>query len=392
MNIKREAESRLLQFLSNKKVGIILGARQVGKTTLIKSVLKNLNTVFINFDNENEKTRFNIAKAMPPEQVRTYFGNPDYLVIDEAQRLPECARTVKGWYDSQVPFKVFLLGSSSLDLLNQSAESLTGRNRKLALTPLLMREAISIERWYSPYLSESALIDEGFSQYDLFLRRRMAYGCYPEVVTSDQPEEILKELSSDYLWKDILQTGLVKHPDLIKRLLILLAYQVGNEYSSHELSTQLQTPRSTIERYLDLLEQTFVIFRLNSFSGNPRKEVSKGKKIYFWDNGIRNALLNAFSLDEMRPDIGAIWENFVISEMAKQNALLGYPNDLYFWRTRSQSEVDLVIKQGEKMQAFEIKWSPLAKVRTRAFHDAYGVTVQLIHHKNPAFAFSLLQT
>jgi predicted AAA+ superfamily ATPase len=176
-----------------------------------------------------------------------------------------------------------------------------------------------------------------------FLMQRLSFGSYPEVATSADPVPLLRELSSDYLWKDVLQTGLVKTPDLIKRLLLLLAHQAGSEVSVNELAGQLQMARPTVDRYLDLLEQTFVIFRLASFSTNPRKEITKGQKVFFWDTGIRNALLNAFSPDEFRPDIGALWENWVIAEIAKRNALLGSPAELFFWRTRSQSEVDLVV-------------------------------------------------
>jgi hypothetical protein len=209
-------------------------------------------------------------------------------------------------------------------------------------------------------------------------------------VTSDRPTQLLRELSSDYLWKDVLQAGLVKTPDLIKRLLLLLAHQAGSEVSVSELATQLQMSRTTVERYLELLEQTFVIFRLPSFSTNPRKEIAKSKKVFFWDTGIRNALLNAFSTDEFRPDIGALWENWVIAEVAKRNALLGSPAELFFWRSRAQSEVDLVVKQASGLRAFEVKWSR-GRIAGRAFRDAYGAEVELIRSDNP-FAVDIFAT
>jgi predicted AAA+ superfamily ATPase len=227
-------------------------------------------------------------------------------------------------------------------------------------------------------------------QLRAFLMQRLAFGSYPEIVTSDQPTQLLRELSSDYLWKDVLQTGLVKTPDLIKRLLLLLAHQAGSEVSVNELATQLQMARPTVDRYLDLLEQTFVIFRLPSFSTNPRKEIAKSQKVLFWDTGIRNALLGAFSTDEFRPDIGALWENWVIAEVAKRNALLGSPAQLFFWRTRAQSEVDLVVKQANGLQAFEIKWSP-RRISGRAFRNAYGVEVEPIRSDNP-FAVDIFKT
>jgi predicted AAA+ superfamily ATPase len=212
--------------------------------------------------------------------------------------------------------------------------------------------------------------------------QRLAFGSYPEVVTSDRPVPLLRELSADYLWKDVLQTGLVKTPDLIKRLLLLLAHQAGSEVSVNELATQLQMARPTVDRYLDLLEQTFVIFRLPSFSTNPRKEIAKSQKVFFWDTGIRNALLNAYSTDEFRPDIGNLWESWFIAEVAKHNALLGSPAELFFWRTRAQSEVDLVVKQSSCLRAFEVKWSP-RRVAGRAFREAYGVLVEPIRPDNP---------
>jgi hypothetical protein len=223
-----------------------------------------------------------------------------------------------------------------------------------------------------------------------FLLQRLAFGSYPELVTSPNPAPLLRELSSDYLWKDVLQTGLVKTPDLIKRLLLLLAHQAGSEVSVNELATQLQMARPTVDRYLDLMEQTFVIFRLPSFSTNPRKEITKSQKVCFWDTGIRNALLSALSTDEFRPDIGALWENWVIAEVAKRNALLGAPAELFFWRTRAQSEVDLVVKQGSALRAFEVKWLP-RRVSSRAFREAYGVGVEPIPAENP-FATEIFET
>jgi len=250
--------------------------------------LEGQGAVFLNFDGEVDKARFRAAAALAPSDALRSLGNPPVLVIDEAQRLPEASRIIKGRHDARLPAKFLLLGSSSLDLLDQAAESLTGRNR---------------------------------------------------------------------------------------------------EVSVNELATQLQMARPTVERYLDLLEQTFVIFRLPSFSTNPRKEIAKSQKVFFWDTGIRNALLNAFSTDDFRPDIGALWENWGIAEVAKRNALLGSPAELFFWRTRAQSEVDLVVKQGTGLRAFEVKWSP-RRVSGRAFHDAYGVEVEPIRSDNP-FAANL---
>ena len=381
MYLKRIAERRLKEILSGDKVALILGARQVGKTTLVEHSLVEQPAEFLNFDIEVDKTRFLAAAALSPGEGMRYLGNPAVLVIDEAQRLPEAARIIKGWHDARVPAKFLLLGSSSLDLIDQAAESLTGRNRKLMLPPLVFSETLGTQAWAN---AEPARLREHFApQLRAFLMQRLAFGSYPEIVTSGHPDALLRELSSDYLWKDVLQAGLVKTPDLIKRLLLLLAHQAGSEVSVNELATQLGMARPTVERYLDLLEQTFVIFRLRSFSTNPRKEIAKSQKIFFWDTGVRNALLNMFSTDPLRPDIGALWENWAIAEVAKHNLLLGSPAELFFWRSRSQSELDLVIKQGESLRAFEVKWSSQRRIHNRAFEDAYSVKVERIHSTDP---------
>lgn len=382
MYIKRQSEVALREMLDSGKVGLILGARQVGKTTLVEHVLAGQPAAFLNFDIEVDKARFLAAASLSPRDGLRALGNPSILVIDEAQRLPETPRIIKGWHDARLPATFLLLGSSSLDLLDQTAESLTGRNRKLVLPPLLFTETLGTQVWAGADAAPAHMCEHFAPQLRAFLLQRMAFGSYPEVVTSEQPVRLLRELSSDYLWKDVLQAGLIKTPDLIKRLLLLLAHQAGSEVSVNELATQLQMARPTVDRYLDLLEQTFVIFRLPSFSTNPRKEIAKSQKVFFWDTGIRNALLNAFSTDDFRPDIGALWENWVIAEAAKRNALLGSPAELFFWRTRTQAEVDLVVKHGDDLSAFEIKWSP-RRSGGRAFRDTYGIEVAPIRPDNP---------
>jgi uncharacterized protein len=382
MYIKRIAENEIREGLAGDKVILVLGPRQVGKTTLVEQMLRGEDAEFLNFDIEIDKARFRAAASLSPGEGLRTLGNPKVLVLDEAQRLPETARIVKGWHDAGVPTRMLLLGSSSLDLLDQTAESLTGRNRKLLLPPLMFSEALRSQQWAETGLDHSSMLTHFAVPLRTFLLQRIAFGGYPEVVLSSNPRRLLRELSSDYLWKDILQTGLLKTPDLIRRLLLLLAHQTGNEVSVSELASQLQMGRPTVERYLSLLEQTFVIFRLPAFSTNPRKEISKSQKVYFWDTGIRNALLNAFAADEHRPDIGAIWENWIIAEMAKYNSLLGSPFDLFFWRSRTQAEVDLVVKTENGLRAFEIKWNP-RRAGSAAFRSAYGVTVEVISPASP---------
>ncbi len=385
MYLRRTAEKPLRDILAGDKVGLILGARQVGKTTLVEHVLAGQGALFLNFDVGVDQARFLAAAALSPAGGLRFLGNPPVLVIDEAQRLPAASRIIKGWHDARLPVKILLLGSSSLDLLDQAAESLTGRNRKLVLPPLVFAETLETQAWAGQAAPPEHLHQHFAPQLRSCLMQRLAFGSYPEIVTSARPEHLLRELAADYLWKDVLQTGLVKTPDLIKRLLLLLAHQAGSEVSVNELANQLQMARPTVDRYLDLLERTFVIFRLPSFSTNPRKEIAKSHKVFFWDTGIRNALLGSFSTDPFRPDIGSLWESWVIAEVAKHNALRGSPAELFFWRTRGQAEVDLVVKQAGSMRAFEVKWSPRRRPG-RAFREAYGIEVEPMHPDRPLAA------
>lgn len=383
MIISRCAMPTFLKIIDSGKTAIIVGARQVGKTTLVNEALKSQNMLLLNFDVPFDVARFKAASVLPPIDGLKSLGSPDYLVIDEAQREPETSRIVKGWYDSRLPVKIVLLGSSSLNLLSQTAESLTGRNRKIHLPPLTLRESLEAESWFRPEYA-MPVIEAAFApQFRVTLLKSMVFGCYPEVVTSDDKIGLLRELSGDYLWKDILQAGLIKTPDLIRRLLTLLAHQAGSEVSVNELAQQLQMARQTVERYLDLLEETFVIFRLPAYSTNLRKEVAKSRKIFFWDTGIRNAVLNAFDLNENRPDIGSLFENYLIAEIAKRNDLSDNPAELYFWRTVSKSEVDLVVKQGSTLMPYEIKWGK-KKGKCIAFQNEYGIPVQTLSSDKPS--------
>ena len=383
MYIYRAATSEFLQIIDSGKIAILTGARQVGKTTLVSEVLKHRKMVLLNFDVPYDISRFKAASVLPPVDGMKSLGSPEILVIDEAQRVPETARIVKGWYDSKLPVKFVLLGSSSLSLLSQSSESLTGRNRKILLPPLMMQEALHAEGWYRPEYTLPVIEEHFAAQFRVFLLKAMVFGGYPEVVVSDDKIKLLRELSGDYLWKDILQGGLVKTPDMLRRLLTLLAYQAGSEVSVNELAQQLGMARLTVDRYLDLLEETFVLFRLPAYSTNPRKEIIKSKKIFFWDTGIRNALLNAFDLNENRPDIGNLFENYLVAETAKRNLLDPHPAELYFWRNKDKAEVDLVIKRGELLEPYEIKWRRKRAGGT-AFQNAYGVPAKTITSTKPS--------
>jgi hypothetical protein len=371
--------------LDGNKVVLVLGARQVGKTTLVEHVVNKARLLTLNFDIETDKLRFMAASRLAPQDALTSLGQPEILILDEAQRFPEASRIVKGWHDARLPVRIVMLGSSSLELLTHTTESLTGRNEKLRLPPLLLEETLQSQSWFATTYPREVLLASFAAPLHSFLLERMVYGSYPEVVTTSAREPLLRNLAADYLWKDILQTGLIKTPDQIKRLLMLLAHQTGSVVSLNELATQLQMARATIERYIELLEQCFVIFRMPAYSTNPRKEISKSKKIFFWDTGIRNALLNQFSTDELRPDLGSLWENWVIAEIAKRNLIEGSPCELFFWRSRHQSEVDLVITTGSGLKAFEIKWRR-RRAPCRAFAEAYGTEPTMLQSSNPFVA------
>lgn len=384
MLISRKALPRFLKILESGKIAIVIGARQVGKTTLVAEALKARNAVMLNFDIPFDVARFKAASVLPPIDGLKTLGNPEVLIIDEAQREPECARIVKGWYDSQLPVKFVLLGSSSLNLLSQATESLTGRNLKIQLPPFVLSESLAAESWMQPEYTMPIVEEHFAAQFRVALVRSMVFGGYPEVVVSDNKVELLRELAGDYLWKDILQAGLVKTPDLIRQLLTLLAHQAGSEVSTNELAQQLGIARATVDRYLDLLEETFVLFRLPAYSTNPRKEIAKSKKIFFWDTGIRNAILNAFDPTENRSDIGKLFENYLIAEIAKRNLLAENPVELYFWRNRDRAEVDLIVKQGDQLQPFEIKWGKKTGRHSSAFLNAYGVPVKTLTSTKPS--------
>ncbi len=384
MYIKRIAENQLTNLLDNPKVIIVLGARQVGKTTLIKRILQEHQGVILNLDIEVDKDRLLTVSHMAPVDAMKNLGNPSLLVIDEAQRLPETGRIVKGWFDSNVNTKIILLGSSSLNLLDQSAESLTGRNIKLYLPPLLFSEILSAQSWYSREMTPKLLKENMSNQLSSLIQEQIFFGSYPESVVTAQKEQYLLNLVSDYLLKDVFQSTLIKSPEKVKKLLMLLAYQVGMEVSLSELATNLEISRVTVEKYIDLLERSFVIFRLPAFSSNLRKEIVKSTKIFFWDTGVRNALIKEFNFSTSRADIGLLWENWVIAEFAKKNLLEGQPNNLYFWRTMSGSEVDLVIKGSNTFKAYEIKWSKTKAVNSKAFSNRYNIPVQVISKENVA--------
>lgn len=341
------------------KVIVLLGARQVGKTTLLKQILtKNEEVLWLNGDEMQVQNLFNNASA---DRLLSEFGNNKIVILDEAQRIKDIGLRLKLLADSDSDIQVIATGSSSFDLANKVNEPLTGRKWEYRMFPLSFGEMVA---------------HHGKMKEMRMLPRRIVYGYYPEVVMNDGNEvEILKLLTDAYLYKDILSWENIKHPDKLQTLLRALAYQVGSQVSFNELSQMCSLDNKTVERYVTLLEQCYIIFRLPSFSRNLRHELKSSRKIYFYDNGIRNALIADFNAPEIRQDIGALWENFVIAERMKCNEYHRRWVNSYFWRTKQQQEVDYLEEGGGKLSAYEIKWNPRTKASlTKTFAEAYPNT------------------
>lgn len=328
-----------------KKVIVLLGARQVGKTTLLSELSQGVEKVlFLNCDNVDDVL---VLEGRTSTELHSLLSPYEQVFIDEAQRVRNIGLTLKMIGDLKLDTQVVVTGSSSLDLANEVNEPATGRLIEYNLFPFSLPElaANSSER------------EEG-----RLLENRMIYGLYPEIVTEPaDARRSLMSLTNNYLYKDLFTYKGIKKPDLVQKLVRALALQLGSEVSTNELSNLLGVDRSTIENYIDLLEKCFVVFRLSSFSRNLRNEIKKGKKIYFYDNGVRNAVLSNFAPLELRTDVGALWENLMVSERVKRNAYSGNYAQHFFWRTHEQQEIDLVEEQDGMLHTFEFKWNGNAR-------------------------------
>ena len=368
--VKRFLYKILEDKLFKGKIIILTGARQVGKTTLLKQILREKDDVlWLNGDEMQVQNLFDNASA---DRLLSEFGSSKIVILDEAQRIKDIGLRLKLIADSDSDIQVIATGSSAFELANKVNEPLTGRKWEYQMFPLSFGEMVT----HHGKLKEMRM-----------LPRRIVYGYYPEVVMNDGNEvEILKLLTDAYLYKDILSWENIKHPDKLQTLLRALAYQVGSQVSFNELSQMCSLDNKTVERYIVLLEQCYIIFRLPSFSRNLRHELKSSRKIYFYDNGIRNALIADYNAPETRQDIGALWENFVIAERMKSNEYYRRWVNRYFWRTKQQQEVDYLEEGGGKLQAYEMKWNPRAKAGiTKTFSDAYpGTEFQVITPDNIA--------
>lgn len=349
--IKSEVEKRLFK----KKVILLYGARQTGKTTLVKDLLNTYGGAYFNGDEPDVRSRFSNRTS---SELKALIGDVNFVVIDEAQRIENIGLTLKLMVDNFPDVQVIATGSSSFELADRLKEPLTGRKYEFLLPPLSLEE---IEGF------------QGVLEADRKISHAMIFGMYPEPALLGAPEaqERLMELGGSYLYKDILLMGLIRHPDALENLLRALALQIGQEVSYTELAGLTGLDKNTVETYIRILEQAFIVFRLPPFSRNLRNELKKMRKIYFWDTGIRNAVINSFVPIEMRPDAGALRENFLIAERMKYLKNHLSANSGFFWRTHQQQEIDYIEERNGGLLAVEIKTqSRRGKIPT-TFKQAY---------------------
>jgi len=357
--ITRTIQDKVAQQIRDGKKAILLfGARQVGKTTLIQHILEQLSYRVLHV-NADEYRYIDILSSRDLRQLRDLTGGYELLFVDEAQRIPEIGINLKIMVDQLPDLRVIATGSSSLDLASKTSESLTGRAWRHTLYPIALCE-----------------LAEQHNAFELkeMLPERMIYGNYPEIFSCQgqiAKHDYLNDLVTSYLYKDILEISNIRYSSKLHNLLKLLAFQIGQEISLNELGRQLGMSGETVSSYIDLLEQSYIVFRLKGFSRNLRKEVSKRDKIYFWDTGVRNMVIENFNGLTHRNDVGQLWENLMIVERRKW---LSYSNTLgsvYFWRTHSGSEVDLIQEGSGKIWAFEYKWGDKRVRQPKAFMNAY---------------------
>ena len=363
--ITRTLQQRIEGNLFKGKAIIVIGARQVGKSTLFRQITEKLEepVLMLNCDEPEVKE---LLAGMNLTELKLMLGKHRVVVIDEAQRVPEIGMTLKRITDNFPEVQLLVTGSSSFELQNRLNEPLTGRKYEYYLFPISTREL----------LGHGGLIAVKQS-----LESRLIYGSYPDIVNhADEAKELLMNIVGSYLYKDILALEDVRRPALLEKLLVALALQVGSEVSYNEIAQTVGADSKTVEKYIDLLEKCYIVFRLGAFNRNLRTELKKSKKIYFYDNGIRNAVIQNFAPLSMRNDVGALWENFFISERIKSNEYEGRYAKSYFWRTTQQQEIDYIEEADGQFTAFEMKWNLRKKTTPfpAAFLKAYPVAQEAV--------------
>ena len=355
--IERLLRDLIEKRLYRNKAIIVVGPRQVGKTTLLRMLMADTQRKVLMWNCDEPDVRRKLAEPTSTE-LRAEIGDADLILIDEAQRVRNIGITLKLMIDNFPEKQLVVTGSSAIELSNSINEPLTGRKYEYVMYPFSTEELIN---------------KFGAQEERRMLERRLVYGSYPEVVNNAGAErEVLTDLVGNYLYKDIFSFQDVRKPEIIEQLLQALALQVGSEVSFSELGRLLGMNSVTVQRYVDLLEKSFVVFHLRSFSRNVRTELKKSRKIYFWDNGVRNAVIGDFKALGLRTDVGALWENYVISERLKHNAYSSFYGKSYFWRTQLQQEVDYVEDIDGVLHAYEFKWSKTKQPRlTETFAKNY---------------------
>lgn len=361
----RTIENTIKEKINGGKAIIVVGARQVGKTTLLNKILKDKDYLFL--DADDPATR-NLLQSPTTEQIRTFIGDYKYVFLDEAQRIPGIGLTLKIITDQFKQVQLFVSGSSSFDLGNELNEPLTGRKWEYELFPISWEEY------------ENRI---GFIKAEQQIENRILYGLYPEVINNQGKErETLKNLVNSYLYRDILAFSDIRKPEVLERLLQALALQMGSEVNYNEISQLIGINKNTVQKYIDILEKGYIVFRLNSFSRNIRNEIKQNRKIYFYDNGIRNMLISNFNQLDLRVDKGALWENFLVSERRKQNLYKDTFAKMYFWRTKQQQEIDFVEENNGQVTGFEFKWNNKKSKFPQNFMDTYKAEGHVIDRNN----------
>jgi len=356
--IRRFIHDQIVERFGNGKVILLYGPRQVGKTTLIKAISSSYKTLWLNGDESDVKLLFENPTST---RLKNLVGSAELIVIDEAQSIPGIGLALKLMVDNLEGIQIIATGSSSFELADKLNEPLTGRKYEFHLFPFSFEEL----------KNHSNLLDE-----KRLLEQRLIFGSYPEII--NKPAEAIENLqliSSSYLYKDIFRFGNIKKPHLLEKLVQALALQIGQEVSYNELSQLIGIDRETIERYIDILEKAFVVFRLSALNRNVRNELKKSRKIYFYDTGIRNAVIKNFNSLALRSDVGALWENYLVSERFRFNRYHQNFNNSWFWRTSAQQEIDYLEEAGGEMRAWEFKWKVSKNIRfPSAFLQGYPGT------------------
>lgn len=341
--ITRKLEKVIGQRMFKGKAILLIGARQVGKSTLFRQITEKRTEPLLSLNCDEPEVKEMLAQINTAE-LKLLIGNNRLVVIDEAQRVPEIGLTLKKITDNFPDVQLLVTGSSSFELQNRLNEPLTGRKYEYHLYPISTAELLE---------------NKGLLAIRQSLESRLIYGSYPDIINhANEAKELLMNIANSYLYKDLLTLDDIRRPVLLEKLLVALSLQVGSEVSYNEVAQTIGTDSKTVEKYIDLLEKCYIIFRLNAFSRNVRTELKKSKKVYFYDNGIRNAVIQNFAPLNLRQDTGALWENFFISERLKANHYAGRFAKSYFWRTTRQQEIDYIEESDGKFTIFEMKWNP----------------------------------